>query len=572
MSEPMKRTITINADKRYYIDEASMTGAESFLDTLDKFNQQKIDLYQKLYNKQYKDDEFLVKETTVAMYLKDTYGTNAYYTSSIYAFAQGVLSSQRELNKLYKKTVSEDIKTRKAKIADSQKQLDKARSMKQSLRIYIMEGKWKKPYPRCTIKIKGKSVCGYRKNLMPIEEYERIIEDRIRKLKNKVSMLNEGLRRREQRLENLTELPPRPVIFGTRKGYAQKDNPDTNIDDWKQDFHGVRYRSMSLPGRHDAHYCNFIARYFDGDLHVTCMDGKEAVFKDFVPARYETEFLEFFNASPKERKALCYNFVLKKDRSGRTYLQPSVTMVLEEERYNDSIDDGAVSIDLNWNHIALANLDAAGNLIEEFVIPVKTENQSAGQILNNIGRAMDKIGQYCESVKKPLIMEDIDLVIKRSGLKYKSPRGNRHVSLFAYRKMTSCAINQGFRRKFAVFLIDPAYTSQMGKFLYMRSMGKSVHEAAAYCIGLKGMRIFDRLKPPDWAAPFLTAPSEDKPDNGLWARWKQLTNAFRSVPTHALYYNIPDMDTICSLTGRKKPSLKMVSEYLTSEYKIQIII
>ena len=43
--------------------------------------------------------------------------------------------------------------------------------------------------------------------------------------------------------------------------------------------------------------------------------------------------------------------------------------------------------------------------------------------------------------------------------------------------------------------MNPAYTSQMGKFLYLRPFGLSIHEAASYAIGLKGMGIREKLLP-----------------------------------------------------------------------------
>ena len=59
---------------------------------------------------------------------------------------------------------------------------------------------------------------------------------------------------------------------------------------------------------------------------------------------------------------------------------------------------------------------------------------------------MSRVGKYCEDRKKPLIMEDIDTTISKHGMKYGSKKGNRHASVFAYRKMESCIENQSYRR------------------------------------------------------------------------------------------------------------------------------
>lgn len=101
-------------------------------------------------------------------------------------------------------------------------------------------------------------------------------------------------------------------------------------------------------------------------------------------------------------------------------------------------------------------------------------------------------------------MEDIDTTISKHGMKYGNAKGNRHASIFAYRKMESCIENQSYRRSFGVIKINPAYTSQIGKILYMRRLGISIHEAASYVIGLKGMGLRDKLTLEEEMAARLT--------------------------------------------------------------------
>ena len=69
------------------------------------------------------------------------------------------------------------------------------------------------------------------------------------------------------------------------------------------------------------------------------------------------------------------------------------------------------------------------------------------------------------------------------------------MTLFAYQRIASSIENQSLRREIAFCKIDPAYTSQMGKFLFMRRYGMSIHQAAAYTIGLVGMGLYDKLAP-----------------------------------------------------------------------------
>ena len=49
----MEITRTINADKRYYIDENLIINSDSLVDTEYRFNDMKIQMYNLLYDKKY---------------------------------------------------------------------------------------------------------------------------------------------------------------------------------------------------------------------------------------------------------------------------------------------------------------------------------------------------------------------------------------------------------------------------------------------------------------------------------------------------------------------------------------
>ena len=52
--------------------------------------------------------------------------------------------------------------------------------------------------------------------------------------------------------------------------------------------------------------------------------------------------------------------------------------------------------------------------------------------------------------------------------------------------------------------IDPAYTSQMGKVsVHEKKYGISIHQAAAYTIGLVGLGLYEKLVPDSWMLNLL---------------------------------------------------------------------
>ena len=496
----MEITRTINANKRYYIDENLIINPESLVNTEYKFNDMKIQMYNLLYDKKYKGSGTLTEET-YSKWCKDTFGTNDYYNCAVYTCASGMISSQNELNKMYMKTKKSDLDARDAKIASTIEQIGKKQAIKDSLVAYAKAQKWKTPYPGCQTKMTGKSVTLPGDKKVDVDTYERNIEADIRRLKSRLRLLISARNRAQDKLDCLKANPPKRIIFGSKKIYSEKDSEDTNIETWKRKFFNKRHASMSLPGRHTSKNCNFLARRASAAdfatkkelynhkeaLIVTCMDGKETIFLDFQLARDNNLWIDALNVKAEDRKPVCYNFQLKCDENGRLYFIPSITIVLENVYCNESLEDGCVSIDLNYDHVALTDIDKYGNRISGEVLRFNPENKTSGQISDEIGRIMSKVGKYCEDRKKPLVMEDIDTTISKHGMRYGSKKGNRHASVFAYKKMESCIENQSYRRSFGIIKINPAYTSQIGKILYMRKLGISIHEAASYVIGLKGM-------------------------------------------------------------------------------------
>lgn len=539
----MKITRTVNADKRYYIDETEIVNQDSILDTISKFNDMKIQLYNALYDSKFLGlDPFSGK--TYSAWLKEKFGTNDYYNCAVYTFASGQVSSQKELNKLYIKTMERDLQTRDAKINTTVHTLENKRKLKESIRTYLCTGTWKTPYPFCQVKVKGQKVELPGKKEFLLEDYERKIESDIRKLKTSVALLKEARKRAEAKLNARKSHHPRRIVFGTRDMYAEKDKEYTDIDVWKKEFRDARHASMSLPGRHTSKNCNFLVRLAGTDLIVKCMDGKEAVFHNFRLSREHETLVEFLRRKKEDRKPVCYNFQVRRDNKGRQYFIVSVTLELENNRCNGYFGEGCISMDLNYDHVALSNIDKDGNRIEGTVFRFNPEARTSGQITEDIGRMMAKVGKYCSDRKKPLVMEDIDTTISKCGMKYGNPKRNAHASVFAYRKMTACIENQSYKQGFEIVKINPAYTSQIGKFLYMRPLGLSIHEAASYVIGLKGMNLTEKIKPDSRMISLLPKKmnkilSSDPGMDDLMKAWDKIRKSFHGVRTHCFFRGVP---------------------------------
>lgn len=566
----MEITRTVNSGLRYYLDEDTIVNHESIIDTITRFNDMKIALYNAMYDMRFLQTGPLCDQT-YSSWLKETYGTNDYYNCAIYAYANGALASQKELKKLYLKGMERDLAARDAKIKTVQEQLDKKLAVKASLKTYITEHHWIIPYRHCQISVSGKNVKLPGNKVILVDTYERRVEADIRRLKTRLALLKESRKRVASKKDAMKDHDPRRIVFGSKKRYRQKDSGKIDMTRWKRDFFNARHSSMSLPGRHTSKDCNFLAAMRGTDLIVKCMDGKETIFKDFHLPRYQDVFEDMLSASSAERRPVCYNFQILCDKDGRKYLIVSVTLILENRYCNESLEDGCIAIDLNYDHVAVSNLDKDGKRVGGIMFYFNPEAKTNGQISEDIGRMMAKVGRYCTDHKKPLVMEDLDTTISKNGLRYGLAKRNRHASIFAYRKMTACIENQSYKQSFDIIRIDPVYTSQMGKFLFMRKFGLSVHVAASYAIGLKGMERIDLLKPDQRLIDLLPKATKDKATNATEIKdiipaWKKLTDTFRGIRPHFFYRQLPYE----ILDHKKRPSLaSLATEMKTWDGRIR---
>ena len=544
----MELSRTINSDKRYYLDEDTIENAASFLQTMRVFNDAKMDLYNALYDQKYLASGPLI-DHAYPVFLKEKYKTNDYYNAAIYSAASGSLSSQKELKKYYSTTITADLKTRDEKIQTIQEALYKKKAVKNSIRIYRKDGRWGTPYPRCQLKVKGLMIVLFNKTIVKLDEYERSVEADIRKLKTRLALVTEARRRKEKKLENIKNLPPERIVFGGKKLYSEKDtvgikkSAEDNktsqkaLKEWKQEFFEKRHQSMALPGRHTSKYGNFLCKYDGKDLSVACIDGTTTVFHDFKLPRYNEAFQYNFTCKPDDRQSLCYNFTVKRDRKNRQYIIVSVTMKLQAYE-NSYYGNGAISMDINYDHFALAEIDETGKLLDQKLIRFDLVKKSTGQITNILGAAVKEVFNWCAEKDKRLIVEDIDLTIKLASRKYGNRKGNHHMTLFAYQRIASSIENQSLRREIAFCKIDPAYTSQMGKFLFMRRYGISIHQAAAYTIGLAGLGLYDKQAPDLRMLNLLKTKEGIVPEfsqetyKTIWAR---ITKTISGIQTHIFY-------------------------------------
>ena len=173
-------------------------------------------------------------------------------------------------------------------------------------------------------------------------------------------------------------------------------------------------------------------------------------------------------------QAISYRF--KRDGRGwRVFVSTNVmdVTVLTDRRR------GAIGVDLNADHLAVAETDASGNCPNAWRVPLVTYGKSAHQAEALIGDAVASVVACAKEAGKPIVIEELDFRQKRAVLEGESRRYSRMLSSFSYGKVKAYFVSRGYREGVEVHQVNPAFSSVIGRVKFMERYGLSVHQAAA---------------------------------------------------------------------------------------------
>ena len=107
-------------------------------------------------------------------------------------------------------------------------------------------------------------------------------------------------------------------------------------------------------------------------------------------------------------QAIGYRF--KRDAKGwrvfATTELPEVAITTDRRR-------GAIGVDLNADHLAVADTDASGNYLKAWRVPLVTYGKNTNQAEALIGDAVASVVQYAREVGKPIVIENWTSVRRR---------------------------------------------------------------------------------------------------------------------------------------------------------------
>ena len=194
-------------------------------------------------------------------------------------------------------------------------------------------------------------------------------------------------------------------------------------------------------------------------------------------------------------QAVSYRF--KRDAKGwRVFVTTEtvdVPVVTDQKR-------GAIGVDLNADHLAVAETDASGNYVHAFSVPLVTYGKSRHQAEALIGDAVARIVDYAKGVGKPIVMEALDFRNKKSTLEGESRKYARMLSSFGYGKTRVAFLSRCHREGVGIHQVNPAFSSVIGRVKFMERYGLSVHHAAALVLARRLLGCSERI-PRRWIAP-----------------------------------------------------------------------
>ena len=244
-------------------------------------------------------------------------------------------------------------------------------------------------------------------------------------------------------------------------------------------------------------------------------------------ARYRREHGEKAARATSLGQAISYRF----KRDGKGWRVFATTNMMEVPVVTDQ-KRGAIGVDLNGDHLAVAETDASGNYVNAFSVSLVTCGKSRHQAEAIIGDAVARVVAYACEVGKPIVIEKLDFRQKKAALEGESRRYSRMLSSFSYGKVKAHFVSRGYREGVEVRQVNPAFSSVIGRVKFMERYGLSVHQAAALVLARRLLGCSERI-PRRWVAPIgngvqvAFTVSARKRVKHVWTYWGAISGQLR---------------------------------------------
>lgn len=487
--------------------------------------------------------------------MKALYHLNDYFVNSAMQSARGSLRSVKELQKLnIHDTKDRLLSSINDKIDKTEKSLSELQKCKESC---ISVSKYKKncigkapsikipkgnaiTYDKATGGFtiwKGRGVKRHSaKTFKDMYSFEtQYLDGMIRNIKLRIRNLTLRKEHLEATLHHL-EKEHVSICFGSKKLFRAQNTKYEDHAAWKRVYRKARAHGMTISGRADGKFGNFVVSY-DPNTHMltyTSMNGQKLSFRvEFPYGQDKIDTALQKQISGEERYPVAWRFEI----TGGSILIKCCIHVNDIQVPDNIYKVGCVGLDMNVDRIAVSTVDDNGNLLSHKVIRFNLNNKSSGYRAHILSNVLEDIFRYCHDKKLPLAIESLSSVDTTK--MYGNKKLNKKLSEFSYRTMTMLALSKSLKYEVPIKTVNPAFTSQIGKIKYMKRYGISIHEAAAFAIARRAQGHKDLL--PDTLKHQL----DDKHKNSHhWSQWQQVYKRTKEWTPYIIYRNFQPLMTV----------------------------
>jgi IS605 OrfB family transposase len=306
------------------------------------------------------------------------------------------------------------------------------------------------------------------------------------------------------------------IAFGSRDLFhAQFDllaNGYGNHQQWQQDWRAARSRQIFVLGSKDEtagcqgcvatvnedESLDLRVRLPDaliGDASIEKQEGKYVILRGLRFSYGHENVLKALQASRWVREgerstrtgvALSWRF-LREVKDGKPLWYVHVSVDVTPPAIVTRRQAGAVGVDFNADHLAVAEVDRFRNVIDHERINTYLDYKSSEQREAILGDAVKQVVARAVAAGKPVVVEKLDFSAKKAQLEDLSPRRARALSALAYGQFDRLLKGACFRAGVEVIEVNPAYTSVIGAINHAQLRGISIHLGAACAIARRGL-------------------------------------------------------------------------------------
>lgn len=174
-------------------------------------------------------------------------------------------------------------------------------------------------------------------------------------------------------------------------------------------------------------------------------------------------------------------------RDSRYFLQATITV----EKADVQQESKVIGVDFNKGFVALSEIKEDGNLVDTDKIYYRFRKGDSSK--NDLRALADTLAKRCINNNASLAIEDLNFAKKKTKtMKHKKDKKyNEMLHSLAYSNFSEFIKRTCFKNNIHLSLVNPAYTSIIGKEKYSEIKKLNVHTAASYVIGRRALNFVD---------------------------------------------------------------------------------